>query len=104
MVERLTRVPGIVLKQGDPITPIVLQKVQPLVAVAGAAMLLGELAYPLTAALVGIYAFNANLPWTQWGSWSPSSACSPSSAAAPSSRFLPPTLGSSPPPHSPRSP
>jgi drug/metabolite transporter, DME family len=27
---------------------------------------LAELAYPLTAALIGIYAFNSNLRWTQW--------------------------------------
>jgi drug/metabolite transporter, DME family len=27
---------------------------------------LGELAFPVTAALVGIYVFNSNLRWTQW--------------------------------------
>jgi DME family drug/metabolite transporter len=27
---------------------------------------IAELAYPLTAALIGIYAFNSNLRWTQW--------------------------------------
>jgi drug/metabolite transporter (DMT)-like permease len=27
---------------------------------------LGELAFPVTAAVVGIYVFNSNLRWTQW--------------------------------------
>jgi drug/metabolite transporter, DME family len=27
---------------------------------------IAELAYPLTAALIGIYAFDSNLRWTQW--------------------------------------
>jgi drug/metabolite transporter (DMT)-like permease len=45
---------------GDPITPIVLQKIQPLVAVAGAALLLGERPRPrfawfLVPALLGIW-------------------------------------------------
>jgi drug/metabolite transporter (DMT)-like permease len=45
---------------GDPITPVVLQKVQPLVAVSGAAMLLGEQPRPrfawfLLPALAGIW-------------------------------------------------
>jgi DME family drug/metabolite transporter len=53
--------------QGDPITPIVLQKVQPLVAVAGAAMLLGERPRPrfawfLLPALVGIWLIGVQHP------------------------------------------
>jgi DME family drug/metabolite transporter len=46
--------------QGDPITPVVLQKVQPLVAVAGAAIVLGEqprarFAWFLLPALAGVW-------------------------------------------------
>jgi drug/metabolite transporter (DMT)-like permease len=52
---------------GDPITPIVLQKVQPLVAVAGAALILGERPRPrfawfLLPALVGIWLIGVQHP------------------------------------------
>jgi drug/metabolite transporter (DMT)-like permease len=52
---------------GDPITPIVLQKVQPLVAVAGAALLLGERPRPrfawfLVPALLGIWLIGVQHP------------------------------------------
>jgi DME family drug/metabolite transporter len=52
---------------GDPITPIVLQKVQPLVAVAGAALLLGERPRPrfvwfLLPALVGVWLIGVQHP------------------------------------------
>jgi drug/metabolite transporter (DMT)-like permease len=53
--------------QGDPITPVVLQKVQPLVAVAGAALLLGERPRPrfiwfLLPALLGIWLIGVQHP------------------------------------------
>ena len=54
------------LFHGDFITVVVLQKAQPLIAVLGAWLLLGELAFPVTASLVGIYVFNSSLRWTQW--------------------------------------
>jgi drug/metabolite transporter, DME family len=52
---------------GDPITPIVLQKVQPLVAVAGAALILGERPRPrfawfLLPALLGIWLIGVQHP------------------------------------------
>jgi drug/metabolite transporter, DME family len=52
---------------GDPITPIVLQKTQPLVAVAGAALLLGERPRPrfawfLVPALLGIWLIGVQHP------------------------------------------
>jgi drug/metabolite transporter, DME family len=52
---------------GDPITPIVLQKVQPLVAVVGAALLLGERPRPrfvwfLLPALVGVWLIGVQHP------------------------------------------
>lgn len=52
---------------GDPITPIVLQKIQPLVAVAGAALLLGERPRPrftwfLVPALLGIWLIGVQHP------------------------------------------
>src|SRR5665213_1256524 len=52
---------------GDPITPIVLQKIQPLIAVAGAALLLGERPRPrfawfLVPALLGIWLIGVQHP------------------------------------------
>jgi DME family drug/metabolite transporter len=52
---------------GDPITPVVLQKVQPLVAVAGAALLLGERPRPrfmwfLVPAVLGIWLIGVQHP------------------------------------------
>jgi drug/metabolite transporter, DME family len=52
---------------GDPITPIVLQKVQPLVAVAGAALILGERPRPrfawfLLPAILGIWLIGVQHP------------------------------------------